>query len=406
MICALLGVAVLAAPALWATDGDNLIGIGPVSRAMGGVGLAAPQDAISAIFANPAAMCFGSYCPHSEVVFGGTLFSATVKSTIDLSGMGMGSASATSRMNSFVVPAIAVTSPITGKLRLGVGAYGVSGMGVDYKDRGPLYRNPDTGQDLYTKLEIMKFVASLGYRINQHFSIGAALSMDYGNLDLAAGGSHNYAVGLKLGALWHQGIVNFGFSYTTPQKITHDRVANFDEAFGSTTMDNLTLEAPQNLSAGVAISPSSKLLVEMDVRWTNWGSAEGYQDFDWQDQWTGAIGVQYRPVPALAIRAGYNYSDNPVKTHDGFDPMGVMRVQGVNVPAMQYEMLRIVGFPAIVQNHATVGVGFDLNDVITVNLSYMHAFDESISESSLGNLARLASSNSEDAFSFDVVWHF
>ena len=46
-------------PAAFATNGTQLIGIGPVSRSMGGVGIAAPQDAISAVFANPAAMCFG-----------------------------------------------------------------------------------------------------------------------------------------------------------------------------------------------------------------------------------------------------------------------------------------------------------------------------------------------------------
>ena len=46
-----------------ATNGDNLIGIGPIARGMGGVGIAAPQDSISAVFANPAAMCFGPYCP-------------------------------------------------------------------------------------------------------------------------------------------------------------------------------------------------------------------------------------------------------------------------------------------------------------------------------------------------------
>jgi long-chain fatty acid transport protein len=45
----------ITAPA-WATNGTNLIGIGPVSRGMGGTGVAAPQDAISAIFANPAGM--------------------------------------------------------------------------------------------------------------------------------------------------------------------------------------------------------------------------------------------------------------------------------------------------------------------------------------------------------------
>ena len=36
----------LASTSALATNGDNLIGIGPISRAMGGTGIAAPQDAI------------------------------------------------------------------------------------------------------------------------------------------------------------------------------------------------------------------------------------------------------------------------------------------------------------------------------------------------------------------------
>ena len=66
-------IAISAGPSS-ATNGDNLIGVGPISRSMGGVGVASPQDSISAIFANPAAMCFGAYCPGSEATFAGTSF--------------------------------------------------------------------------------------------------------------------------------------------------------------------------------------------------------------------------------------------------------------------------------------------------------------------------------------------
>src|SRR5512135_3039984 len=68
-----------------ATNGDNLMAIGPIARSMGGVGVAAPQDAISAVFANPAAMCFGPYCPGTEVNFGGTLFMPKVDATVTTS---------------------------------------------------------------------------------------------------------------------------------------------------------------------------------------------------------------------------------------------------------------------------------------------------------------------------------
>ena len=90
-------------PTAFATNGDNLIGIGPISRAMGGVGVAAPQDAISAVFANPAAMCFGPYCPGAEATFSGTFFDPTVKSTLNFTGLGAGAAVLESTMsqNSF-----------------------------------------------------------------------------------------------------------------------------------------------------------------------------------------------------------------------------------------------------------------------------------------------------------------
>ena len=73
IIISLFFTAILVNPA-WATNGDNLIAIGPIARSMGGVGIAQPQDAISAVFANPAAMCFGKYCPGSEFNFSATLF--------------------------------------------------------------------------------------------------------------------------------------------------------------------------------------------------------------------------------------------------------------------------------------------------------------------------------------------
>jgi len=57
-----------------ATNGDNLIAVGPISGSMGGVGIAAPQDSISAVLDNPAGMCFGPYCPGSQVDFAGTVF--------------------------------------------------------------------------------------------------------------------------------------------------------------------------------------------------------------------------------------------------------------------------------------------------------------------------------------------
>ncbi len=55
VVMAVVGMVVGAGSAL-ATNGDFLMGVGPVSRSMGGVGIAMPQDSITAIFQNPAAL--------------------------------------------------------------------------------------------------------------------------------------------------------------------------------------------------------------------------------------------------------------------------------------------------------------------------------------------------------------
>jgi len=393
-----LGVVGMLSPAAFATNGSNLIGIGPISRAMGGVGVAAPQEAVSAIFANPAAMCFGSYCPGSEAVFGGTYFDPTVKSRVRYpTPSGIVSGASESRMKPFIVPAVAVTSPLTSKLRFGIGAYGVSGMGVDYKDKDDAYG------DLYTKVEIMKFAPNLAYLVTPDFSIGASLSIDYGNGDFGQGSAHNYTVGLQVGALYHTGIFNFGLSYITPQKITHEGVYDFDN---DGTFDDLDLQSPHTLIFGVAAQPSAKLLAEVNMKWYNWGDAKGYEDFDWDNQWVFALGVQYRPIGPLALRAGFNYGKNPVKENNGFDIMGTTEVQGTNLNTLQYEIFRVVGFPAVVEKHVTFGIGYDLTKNLIVNVTYMHAFEETIKEVSAGNMASLESSLSENSYSFGLTWRF
>src|SRR5512139_1454414 len=125
VLCLVLAIS---ATAFASTNGTNLIGIGPIARGMGGVGIAAPQDAISAVFANPAAMCFGPYCPGSEVNFAGTLFMPTVSASVTTSGQ---TVSADSDKKVYAIPAIGLSVPITTEWRFGLSAYGVSGLGVD-----------------------------------------------------------------------------------------------------------------------------------------------------------------------------------------------------------------------------------------------------------------------------------
>lgn len=406
----------------FATNGDNLINIGPISRSMGGVGVAAPQDAISAVFANPAAMCFGPYCPGSEFNFAGTLFMPSVKARTDVNGTTVRGDSAD---KVFAIPAIGLSVPVTHAFplwRIGLAAYGVSGLGVDYRDTaldqprfydfGPAGKFPLLAGE-FTQLQIMKFSPSVAYQPNERVSFGLGIHIDYANLDLRNGTSSNYGLGVQLGALYKfNESLSFGATYITPQEVNHKKVRDFD---GDGRADNLKLQAPQQFALGVSFEPVKEVvLVEADARWINWQNADGYDDFDWEDQWVFAFGVQVRPTKKLALRAGYNYGKNPVKEHDRFSgatPSGpaMISVQGKAMPVYYYETFRIIGFPAIVQHHLTAGIGYEISKRFALHAGYMHAFRETIRETGTnmaGQPVTLESSLSEDSVEFGLTWRF
>ncbi len=391
-----------------ATNGDNLIGIGPIARAMGGVGIAAPQDSISAVFANPAAMCFGPYCPGSQVDFAGTIFLPSTHGKVEVPTAGL-SSSDRSQSNIFIVPAIGISTPITPTLRFGVAAYGTSGLGVDYRDR--LNSFLGANGEIFTQYQVMKFAPNLSYMILDNLSVGANLQVDYAALDLGQGTSSGYAVGFQLGTIYKIGPVSLGLSYVTPQKINHKRVFDFD---GNGSKDGLKLEMPQTLGFGVGFSPFQNLLIEGNFKWINWSDADGYKDFDWRDQYVFSLGAQYKPkpIPKLSLRAGVNYGRSPVKKHNGFDAAGTTVVQGKATPTFGYEYLRIVGFPAVVETHLTFGIGYDFSEKFAVNLGYAHGFEKKISETGAnfggpgGPNVTLGSKLEENSFEIGLSWRF
>jgi long-chain fatty acid transport protein len=407
----------------FATNGDNLIGIGPISRSMGGVGIAAPQDAISAVFANPAAMCVGPYCPASSFDFAGTLFMPHVKAEVRHA---TSVAKDSSESSVYAIPAIGISVPITDKLplwRFGIAAYGVTGLGVDYRG-GELdnssYYNFGGGvtaplvQGEYTSLQIMKFAPAVGVLLMDNLSLGMAVHIDYAMLDLRNGTSPDYTAGVQLGVIFKPtDSMNLGLSYTSPQEAVHDNI-------NLPNLKKLKLEAPQQLGAGLSyeIPTAMNLLVETDVKWLNWADAAGYKDFDWQDQWVFAVGLQVEPKKNLFLRAGVNYSKNPVDEHGGFDgsfnpstgqPNSAVNVQGTVFPAYYYETFRIIGFPAVVEKHLTLGAGYRFTERFSMNLGWMHAFEKTISETGtdpFGQPVTLESKLSEDSLDFGLTWYF
>ncbi len=392
-VLVVLSCSVMLSPSAFATNGTNLIGIGPIARSMGGVGVAAPQDAISAVFANPAAMCFGPYCPSSEFNFSGTLFMPKPEGKVTI---GETTIEADSDDKVYMIPAIGISAPIsTGPRawRFGLAAYGVSGLGVDYRDT-----DLDGQPGEYTHLAIMKFAPAIAFQPNNQVSLGFAPHINYSTLDLGYGNSFNYGFGAQVGAIYRpMDELSLGVTYISPLNVDHENVT-IDPSTGNRA--DLELESPQQIGFGVAFNlMGDQLLLEADAKWLNWADAKGYEDFDWDDQWVFAVGAQFEAMPNLFLRVGYNYGENPVNEHDGF---------AGGDPTYGFENLRIIGFPAIVESHLSLGIGYQFSSKFSMDLGYVHAFEKTIEESGTYNGVPVTfeSTLSEHSLDFGLTWRF
>lgn len=409
-VMAMLTLTMILVPPAFATNGINLIAIGPISRAMGGVGVAQPMDAISAVFANPAAMCFGEYCPGSEFNFASTLFMPKIDAKVTNY---QGTFSADAEDNIYPIPAIGFSVPVGpdgSKWRFGLAAYGVSGLGVDYRttslENTDVYGGFPMVAGEYTQLQIMKFAPSFAYQATPNLSIGLALPVDYGTLDLRSGSSSGFALGLLPGIIYKPiENLSLGLTYTAPQKINYKNVMNMGGSINS-----LELESPQQVSFGIAYDFfETGLVLEADVKWLNWSNADGYQDFDWDDQTVFGIGAQYQATDKLVLRAGYNYAKNPVSEHNNFNGQSMTTVQGITMPSYYYETFRIIGFPAIVEHHVTLGIGYQFTDAFSLDLGFVYALENTMTETGTdfaGLPVELESTLSETSLDFGLTWRF
>jgi long-chain fatty acid transport protein len=407
-----VGVLLVLSPvAALATNGTNLIGIGPTARSMGGVGIAHPQDAIQAVFSNPAAMCFGAFCPSNEVEFAGTVFMPTVKAQISTLGQ---TYNAKSEGRAYPIPAMGVSFgfPELPKWRFGLGAYGISGLGVNYKGTSidqsfaPFGGFP-LAAGTYSDFMSMKFAPTAAFQVNDWLSVGAALNIDYSTMDLGRGNGANFGIGGQLGIIVkpHEQI-SLGLTYITPQPVNYRNVFDFD---GDGRWDNLILESPNTVGFGIAYEPFyRKLLFEVDVKWLNWSNARGYSDFGWHDQIVVGVGAQYRPIPKLALRMGYNYGNSPLQGQD-FNGQTFTKVQGYTIPTYYYQSFRVVGFPAITEHHLTFGATYDITERFSAIFGYVFSFRNRIASTGtnlIGTPATISSALYENSVDLGFTWRF
>ncbi len=344
-------LSMVASTALYATNGDTLIGVGAKTRSMGGAGIAFSHGAESTLV-NPALI---THVQDTEISFGGTIFMPDVKTDIGPTGS-YGKSDADISM----IPAVAIVSHFDNDIYIGAGMYGTAGMGTDFRG------NPGL-MNMETTLQLMQFVVPVAYKTGG-LSIGIAPILQYGSLDInyllppAFGGPRtigdgqhqDFGFGANVGLTYDFGSgITVGAMYKSKIKMDYKGalttavqpflgLPGFPQDIGS----HLDQPAEFGIGLGWRSGPHG---IAIDWKRIQWSNAAGYKQFGWDDQNVFSVGYQY-DAGTWSARIGFNHASNPIKEGNGAIP-----------GEAALNMFNLLGFPATVENHITAGASYQFS---------------------------------------------
>ncbi|WP_373073569.1 OmpP1/FadL family transporter [Sulfurimonas sp.] len=359
---------------LFATNGSVLIGIGAKSRAMGGTGIGISHGADSALV-NPSLIV---YVNNNQISLGGTLFMPEVSNS--MGQVGFMSAYKDGLADKSVIPSVSFSTKIDDNFYLGLGMWGTAGMGVDY-------RNSVNNFNMVTNLQIMQFGVPLAYKID-NLSIGITPLVQYGSLDVSYNGvldtslvgpatteighdegvSQDLAIGYNIGVSYRINSMTIGLSYKSKIDMVYDGQlsgASTDFAsFGLFGGNRLGDEISTPAEIGIGVSYKYKYhTIAVDIKQIKWSDAKGYEDFKWEDQNVFALGYEFLK-DIWALRVGYNYGSSPINEQN---------TNTIDATASAINMFNLLGFPAIVESHFTIGGAYMFSKEASLDFAYVYA---------------------------------
>lgn len=387
-----------ALPAL-ATNGMNMEGYGPISTGMGGASQAFDHGT-AAMAQNPATLALMGPGARMDVALG--VLGPKVSSS--MTGFGTADSGGTS----YVMPAFGYARR-NGALSYGFGIFAQGGMGTEYGAN--TFLAAGSGQPVRSELGVGRVLLPVAYQVTPEFAVGASLDFMWASLDMRmagqvaqfgsmmTGGSGSIAAGLgmlpatdwaridfsnssdfsgaakstgwagKLGAIYKVSpTVTLGASYQLESSLKDMKTGTTGATLSAQSLPGavpgkitvIDFQWPTTWGVGVAWQATPALLLAADVKKLEWSKvmkdfrmrfdsaapvgsgADGSLSFglqqNWKDQTVTNLGLAYAVNGQLTLRGGINFADNPI-------------------PDAYVHPL----FPATVEKHYTLGVGYKLS---------------------------------------------
>lgn len=367
-----------------ATNGIMQAGNGMAAHGLGGAGLSNANEAMSG-FDNPAligqtgdslSMGFSMFMPDRKVTVGGTDFESDAKM--------------------FAIPQVAFTSKISDSMSWGIMVNAMGGMNTDYRGGLPDLNGPapNTGAAQTVDLSGLIIAPTMSFALNKDIALGASLLLGYENFrvrnlfdtGLTDEGS-TMAYGVKLGADWK---VTDGMSFAAvlQPKMSGGEFSFFENFLNGNPAwsgGDAGLVLPNIVGVGSKFAVGNNLDIVADLMYYQWTSVDVFDFFGWDDQIVLKVGAEFRTSDKLALRAGINYGESPIKG-------GNLTGAGNDAAASNYP------FPAISEIHVTVGMGYKMDKNMTVNAYYLYSPENT--EDAVG--APVSISMSQNAFGLGI----
>ena len=333
----------------------------PASGGMAGTSVAAPQDFLSAINANPAAL---TQYKGTHFTIGGAFAEATVdleqKAAVPL--LGVGAFSAKSSTPGAIVPAIGVAQEVDGlplPTTVGLAVLGAAGGGSSYVQE-------PASNATSSYLLLLEFAPSVAVELTERLSIGATMFIGDGYASGpfvgTSGMTNAYALRGGFGLDYALGDATWlGAYYQTTQAF---RFENEAVLFSERQPRDVDMGLPQQVGMGIANESllDGRLLLAADALYLDWRSAALFNNI-YRGQWVMQLGSQYRATDRVKLRLGYALAQNPVDESVG-TRIGPVEVPG-GVPAVKYLQAQF----AIVNEHR-MAAGISVSDLLMRGLDF------------------------------------
>ncbi len=413
----LVAALVLSAPVMsaFATDGYFSHGYGMKAKGMGGAAAASTDNAFAGAN-NPATAAFAG----NRIEAGVDMFmpdrGMSRTGASDNPPAGNLNMSVDSGSNSFAIPEFGYNKVHDDKISYGLSVYGNGGMNTDYA------RNPvgDPRTRMGVDLSQLIVAPTLAYKINADQSIGISPLLVYQQINVdGVGGFAGFStnpnklsnkgtdtstgLGVRLGYFAKlTPKLNVGAAYAP--KIKMSSFDNYSGLFAS------SFDIPENYTLGLSFQASESVKLALDYQRINYadvpaignssaailtcapnsagptclGGANG-SGFGWSNINVIKLGAEWKVSPKLTLRAGYNHSDNPIKSAD----------VTFNIMA-----------PGVVTKHYTLGGTYELSSTSEVTLAYMKAPRNSVSGRNLFGDGNETIGMSQQSLGIQFGWKF